>query len=262
MRRANAFTLIELLVVIAIVALLMAILLPALQRVRQQGQAVVCRSHLKQMGLTFTLYTEDNNGFFHEEEGNSPHHSWVYAMRSYYSNEPKIRACPATKKFYSDGVTGSLVGWGVYGQGALPTVPEWAIKGDYGGFGLNAWVANDRTGMHENKNWRMIHVKGGAQIPVFVDGQWVDGLPEVFDQPPTFDGQCDWQWYGNAMRSYCIDRHNGQVNGVFLDTSVRPLGLKELWELHWHKQWAQDRVSRSLPVWPDWMKRFKDYAPQ
>jgi len=65
MRKRNAFTLIELLVVIAIIALLMAILMPALQRVKQQAAGVGCKSNLHQWGLIFAMYPQDNNGYFY-----------------------------------------------------------------------------------------------------------------------------------------------------------------------------------------------------
>jgi hypothetical protein len=50
------------------------------------------------------------------------------------------------------------------------------------------------------------------------------------------------------------------VNGVFIDGSVRPIGLKELWELHWHRQWSKDRATARTPLWPHWMRGFKDYV--
>ena len=58
----RAFTLIELLVVIAIIALLMAILMPALSRAREQGKRAVCLSHLKQMQLSWIIYADENDG--------------------------------------------------------------------------------------------------------------------------------------------------------------------------------------------------------
>ncbi len=59
--RARAFTLIELLVVISIIALLLAILMPALRRARAQTREVVCRSQLKQTVLGALLWAEDHD---------------------------------------------------------------------------------------------------------------------------------------------------------------------------------------------------------
>ncbi|MHC4509004.1 MAG: type II secretion system protein, partial [Planctomycetota bacterium] len=62
MSRRNAFTLIELLVVIAILAVLMAILMPALNRVREQGKRAVCLNNVKQMAMAWNLYADDYDG--------------------------------------------------------------------------------------------------------------------------------------------------------------------------------------------------------
>lgn len=59
--RSKGFTLIELLVVIAVIALLMGILLPALNKAKKQGQSVRCLSNLKQIGLAMYMYAEDND---------------------------------------------------------------------------------------------------------------------------------------------------------------------------------------------------------
>ena len=61
MCRRNGFTLIELLVVIAIIALLMAILIPTLNRAREQGKRAACLSNVKQLGLAWVLYADDND---------------------------------------------------------------------------------------------------------------------------------------------------------------------------------------------------------
>jgi len=61
MHRKEGFTLIELLVVIAIIAVLMAILIPALSRVREQGKRAVCLNNLRQLGFAWNLYADDND---------------------------------------------------------------------------------------------------------------------------------------------------------------------------------------------------------
>lgn len=59
--RKSGFTLIELLVVISIIALLLSILVPSLVRVREAGKRIVCLSNLKQLGLAFRMYAENND---------------------------------------------------------------------------------------------------------------------------------------------------------------------------------------------------------
>ena len=67
MHKQHGFTLIELLVVIAIIALLMAILLPALKAAREQGKRAVCLNNLRQLTLAWIMYAD----------GHSEYHKWV-----------------------------------------------------------------------------------------------------------------------------------------------------------------------------------------
>jgi prepilin-type N-terminal cleavage/methylation domain-containing protein/prepilin-type processing-associated H-X9-DG protein len=61
MNTRKGFTLIELLVVIAIIAVLMAILMPALARVREQGKRIVCEHNLKSLTFTWVMYADEND---------------------------------------------------------------------------------------------------------------------------------------------------------------------------------------------------------
>jgi prepilin-type N-terminal cleavage/methylation domain-containing protein/prepilin-type processing-associated H-X9-DG protein len=62
MLKRKGFTLVELLVVIAIIALLLAMLIPVLERVREQGKRVICLNDLRQLTLSWNLYADDNDG--------------------------------------------------------------------------------------------------------------------------------------------------------------------------------------------------------
>jgi prepilin-type N-terminal cleavage/methylation domain-containing protein/prepilin-type processing-associated H-X9-DG protein len=82
--KPKAFTLIELLVVIAIIAILMAIIMPAMNRIREQGKRAVCLNNLRQLSLAWNLYADDNDnkivsGNTHRNiEGLPNKYAWVY----------------------------------------------------------------------------------------------------------------------------------------------------------------------------------------
>ncbi|MHC4800396.1 MAG: hypothetical protein ACYTF1_27465 [Planctomycetota bacterium] len=78
------------------------------------------------------------------------------------------------------------------------------------------------------------------------------------DSPPPFPEVSD-SWSSNAMQFFCIDRHEGGINGVFIDWSARKIGLKELWRLKWHNRFETDYPAPDWESEASWMTKFKDY---
>jgi prepilin-type N-terminal cleavage/methylation domain-containing protein len=267
---SRGFTLVELLVVIAIIALLMAILMPALARVKKQAKVVVCQSNLKQWGAIFSMYTGDQHGYFHKGWAGVPVKHWMVVLRPYYSNEQKLRFCPAATKPRSEGGQGPTSAWGVFvgGWGGEGMDQEGNEGDESGSYGINSWVCNPPEGQEPfptpGKYWRTADVKNSADVPLFLDAWWFDGWAEPRNSPLQFE---DSYISGNsleAMGDFCVNRHDGLIDGLFLDFSVRKIGLKELWTLKWHRTFDTCELwtlcgGVEPDDWPEWMQDFKDY---
>lgn len=280
MPKKRGFTLIELLVVISIIALLLSLLMPALAKVKNQAKAVVCLSNIKQWGLFFSLYSNDNKAYFGEPWTTSQNIDtiWVNSLRPYYKGGDKLRVCPAAAKIaypkpnapssyppvYAGG---KFTSWGLLPGSVYPK-----MDGDYGSYGVNYYIFKEPSNSthpfysYRGRFWNSnVSVKSPAKTPMLLDCTWLEAHPgSENDPPPKLDGDSDgpagYLRYPSTMADFCLDRHGGTVSAMFMDASARKAGLKELWKLQWYRGYNTNGMyTINTSPWPAWMRKFKDY---
>lgn len=270
MHRERAFTLIELLVVIAIIAMLMGILMPSLNLVRKQARSAGCKMNLHNWALIWDMYCEDNNGYFPKTGGLGwKRGTWIIALRDKWSTRSKMLLCPSATLRRPDDAA-----WGgsqrTYIQGTGDVGNERGEEQEECSYGANNWLYDfdNETAIQGRptvNNWRTKMAPQAHNVPVFADTMWRGGGPSEMGtrgDPPQFDSQ--WLGYDREMMHFCINRHNGFINHLFMDWSARTVGVKELWKLKWHKNFDQNgpwttKGGVAPGDWPQWMRSFKEY---
>jgi prepilin-type N-terminal cleavage/methylation domain-containing protein len=280
MCKRNGFTLIELLVVVGVVVFIAILVfcarvfMHAQNRAKIQANEILCQTNLKQWGLIFSMYTEDNNGYFSGcGKITDARQAWIVPLLPYVQQETNLLYCPDATKQHPNRCSwgGTFYTYDIHILGYMMGKGErsdWNVRCSYG---ANSWIYNpppnigNLQGRPTEWNWRTPNVKDAALVPVFADTMWRGGGPYsdgVRGEPPPHDGQ--WVRYDREMMHFCINRHNGAINHLFMDWSVRKVGLKELWKLKWHRQfdtagpWTKTGGAQPSD-WPGWMSNFKDY---
>ncbi len=254
----RGFTLIELLVVIAIIAILAALLLPALSKAKLQAQQTSCISNLKQLTVAGLLYIGDTGSLINNSDPNLPGTLWMGTLIKQYAKVDRVRLCPSAPEreppVYPKGL-------GAAGQDPGFADRAWQWQWDYpnppirGSYGLNGWLYDDYVAGGRSTEYlfrKESAVQKPVMTPFFMDCVWDDLWPYADDQPypnlyaangkgnPPMIGRCviprhGWKHPSQAPRNFDITKRlPGAIDMGLFDGHVETVKLELLWSYYWH----------------------------
>jgi len=205
------FSLIELLVVIGVIAILAALLMPALSRAKAKGRATACKSNLRQMNIAMSLYNNDSSGAFPHSFDGIEQKLWSGFLIPFLSGNSNIFFCASYK-----GNMSGVVRW----QGVDP----WYQGGAYAynsfgvaGLGASMWFDPNPGG----NAYGLGYPRKKDPAPIINVFKVINpaDMYAIGDSLPL--PSLGWQTYfiylQSELRNPAVDRHEGAFNMGFLD---------------------------------------------